>query len=90
MSGRSGYRNREQVEALFPVLSERPRQMGPNLSGGEKKMLSIGCALMANPDLVPLDEPSEGLAPMVVASLVEIIREIQNFNPAFSGVHYKF
>ena len=53
-------------------------------------MLSIGCALMANPDLVPLDEPSEGLAPMVVASLVEIIREIQNFNPAFSGVHYKF
>ena len=77
LSGRSGYWNREQVEALFPVLSERSRQMGLNLSGGEKKMLSMGRALMANPDLVLLDEPSEGLAPMVVANLVEVIREIQ-------------
>jgi branched-chain amino acid transport system ATP-binding protein len=77
LSGRSGYWNRERVEALFPVLSERPRQMGLNLSGGEKKMLSMGRALMANPDLVLLDEPSEGLAPMVVSNLVEVIGEIQ-------------
>jgi branched-chain amino acid transport system ATP-binding protein len=77
LSGRSGYWNRKQVEALFPVLSERSRQMGLNLSGGEKKMLSMGRALMANPDLVLLDEPSEGLAPMVVANLVEVIREIR-------------
>jgi branched-chain amino acid transport system ATP-binding protein len=77
LSGRSGYWNRERVEALFPVLGERTRQMGLNLSGGEKKMLSLGRTLMANPDLILLDEPSEGLAPMVVANLVEIIREIQ-------------
>lgn len=77
LSGRSGYWNRERVETLFPVLGERPGQMGLNLSGGEKKMLSMGRTLMANPDLILLDEPSEGLAPMVVANLVEIIREIQ-------------
>ena len=77
LSGRSGFWNRKHVEALFPVLNERSRQMGLNLSGGEKKMLSMGRALMANPDLVLLDEPSEGLAPMVVANLVEIINEIQ-------------
>jgi len=77
LSGRSGYWNRERVETLFPVLGERPGQMGLNLSGGEKKMLSMGRTLMANPDLILLDEPSEGLAPLVVANLVEIIREIQ-------------
>jgi branched-chain amino acid transport system ATP-binding protein len=77
LSRRSGYWNRERVEALFPVLGERPRQMGLNLSGGEKKMLSMGRTLMANPDLILLDEPSEGLAPMVIANLVEVIREIQ-------------
>jgi branched-chain amino acid transport system ATP-binding protein len=77
LSRRSGYWNRERVETLFPVLGERPRQMGLNLSGGEKKMLSMGRTLMANPDLILLDEPSEGLAPMVIANLVEVIREIQ-------------
>ncbi len=77
LSRRSGYWNRERVEALFPVLGERPRQMGLNLSGGEKKMLSMGRTLMANPDLILLDEPSEGLAPMVIANLVEVILEIQ-------------
>ena len=78
LSRRSGYWNRERVEALFPVLGERTRQMGLNLSGGEKKMLSMGRTLMANPDLILLDEPSEGLAPMVIANLVEVIAEIQN------------
>ncbi len=77
ISKRSGYWTREKVEALFPVLGERTRQMGLNLSGGEKKMLSMGRTLMANPDLILLDEPSEGLAPMVIANMVEVIREIQ-------------
>ena len=77
LSGRSGYWNRQRVEALFPVLGDRTRQMGLNLSGGEKKMLSMGRALMANPDLILLDEPSEGLAPMVVANLIEVIEEIK-------------
>ncbi len=77
LSGRSGYWNRERVEALFPALGERRRQLGLNLSGGEKKMLSMGRTLMANPDLILLDEPSEGLAPKVVANLVEVIRVIQ-------------
>jgi branched-chain amino acid transport system ATP-binding protein len=77
LSGRSGYWARERVEALFPVLGDRTKQMGLNLSGGEKKMLSMGRALMANPDMILLDEPSEGLAPMVVANLVQAIGEIK-------------
>jgi len=76
MSKRSGYWNRKRVEDLFPVLGERRRQMGINLSGGEKKMLGLGRALMANPDLVLLDEPSEGLAPMIVANLARVLEEI--------------
>jgi branched-chain amino acid transport system ATP-binding protein len=78
LSKRSGYWNRERVEELFPVLGERRRQMGINLSGGEKKMLAMGRALMANPDLVLLDEPSEGLAPLIVASLARVIKEIMD------------
>jgi len=77
LSRRSGYWNRERVEALFPVLKARRRQKGLNLSGGEKKMLSLGRTLMANPGLILLDEPSEGLAPLIVRSLVDVIREIQ-------------
>jgi len=76
MSRRSGYWTQKRVEDLFPVLGERRRQMGINLSGGEKKMLGLGRALMANPDMVLLDEPSEGLAPMIVANLARIIEEI--------------
>jgi len=78
LSKRSGYWNKKRVEELFPVLGERRRQMGINLSGGEKKMLGVGRALMANPEMVLLDEPSEGLAPMIVASLARVIEEIQD------------
>jgi branched-chain amino acid transport system ATP-binding protein len=78
LSKRSGYWNKQRVEELFPVLGERRRQMGINLSGGEKKMLGMGRALMANPDMVLLDEPSEGLAPMIVANLARIIEEISD------------
>ncbi|MFH1242583.1 MAG: ABC transporter ATP-binding protein [Pseudomonadota bacterium] len=77
LSRHSGYWNRERVEALFPVLRGRRKQKGLNLSGGEKKMLGLGRALMANPELILLDEPSEGLAPLVVRSLVGVIDEIR-------------
>ncbi len=78
LSKRSGYWSKKRVEELFPVLGERRRQMGINLSGGEKKMLGVGRALMANPDMVLLDEPSEGLAPMIVANLARVIEEIRD------------
>jgi branched-chain amino acid transport system ATP-binding protein len=77
LSRHSGHWNRERVEALFPVLKARRKQKGLNLSGGEKKMLSLGRTLMANPGLILLDEPSEGLAPLIVQSLVNVIREIR-------------
>jgi len=77
LSRHSGHWNRERVEALFPVLRARRKQKGVNLSGGEKKMLGLGRALMANPGMILLDEPSEGLAPLVVRSLMEVIREIR-------------
>jgi branched-chain amino acid transport system ATP-binding protein len=78
LSKRSGYWSKKRVEELFPVLGERRKQMGINLSGGEKKMLGMGRALMANPDMVLLDEPSEGLAPMNVANLARVIEEIRD------------
>ena len=77
LSPRSGYWNQKRVEELFPVLGERRRQKGLNMSGGEKKMLSLGRALMANPLLVLLDEPSEGLAPLIVRSLAQAIDTIR-------------
>jgi branched-chain amino acid transport system ATP-binding protein len=77
LSPHSGHWTRERVEALFPVLRARRKQKGLNLSGGEKKMLGLGRTLMANPGLILLDEPSEGLAPLIVRSLVDVIREIR-------------
>ena len=76
LSRRDGYWNRERVYELFPILADLASAKGINLSGGEKKMLGIGRALMANPSLLLLDEPSEGLAPLVVANLVDVLRRI--------------
>ncbi len=77
LSPRKGIWDRERVFDLFPRLSELSRSKGINLSGGEKKMLGIGRALMANPSLILLDEPAEGLAPLVVANLVEVLGRIR-------------
>jgi len=68
---------RERVYELFPRLRELAPKRGDQLSGGERKMLAIGRALMNNPDLLLLDEPGEGLAPMVVAELAERLRDIR-------------
>jgi branched-chain amino acid transport system ATP-binding protein len=68
--------DRERVYSLFPRLKERERQKGGTMSGGEQQMLAIGRALMANPKLLLLDEPSMGIAPILVERIYETIAEI--------------
>ena len=88
----------DRVFSLFPRLKEREWQPGGTLSGGEQQMLAVGRAMMANPKLMMLDEPSLGLAPLVVKSIFEIIVEInkqgmtillieQNANMALQVAH---
>ena len=66
-----------EVFELFPVLKERTTQLASTLSGGEKQMLAIGRALMSNPDLILLDEPSLGLQPLFVKKIFEIILKLK-------------
>jgi branched-chain amino acid transport system ATP-binding protein len=68
--------NLERVYALFPILAERARQAAGTLSGGEQQMLAIGRCLMGAPELVMFDEPSLGLAPAVVQTLLRTIRDL--------------
>jgi branched-chain amino acid transport system ATP-binding protein len=68
----------ERIFGLFPILREREAQLAGTLSGGEQQMLAIGRALMARPKLIMMDEPSMGLAPLIVKDIFAIIRKLRD------------
>jgi len=70
--------NMEKVYAIFPILKNRRRQLSGTLSGGEQQMLAIGRAMMSRPKLMMMDEPSMGLAPLMVREIFRVIRELHH------------
>jgi len=74
--GRKGLWTVPEIYKLFPILQERAHTPGTALSGGQQQMLAVGRALMANPSLILLDEPTEGLAPVIVDQLADIFNQV--------------
>ena len=80
-SGKKGLREKEnEVFNLFPILGERKKQQGGTLSGGEQQMLAIARAMMADPKLIMFDEPSLGLAPVIIKQVFKLIKRINEKN----------
>jgi ABC-type branched-subunit amino acid transport system ATPase component len=75
-TGRKGFWTVPEIYNLFPILKERAHTPGTALSGGQQQMLAVGRALMANPSLILLDEPTEGLAPVIVDQLADIFNKV--------------
>ena len=75
-TGRKGHWTVPRIYELFPILQERAHTPGTALSGGQQQMLAVGRALMANPSLILLDEPTEGLAPVIVDQLARIFNQV--------------
>lgn len=75
-TGRKGPWSVPEIYKLFPILAERAHTPGTALSGGQQQMLAVGRALMANPSLILLDEPTEGLAPVIVDQLANIFNKV--------------
>ena len=76
-SGRKGHWTLQRIFELFPILQERRHRMGTALSGGQQQMLAVGRALLGNPKVILLDEPTEGLSPILVDELVATFNKIR-------------